>query len=118
MKQSATDSGSLVRRLDSHLGHLKFFVSDADQCAAADASFTGSREENSAAQVHNSCLRIGKNGLLLWLYTEEAGDPFFIEPSECSRIPWPKLAKADFGDGRGLVFCESHVHNPSLAIRR
>jgi len=87
MKQPATDSGSLVRWLDSHLGHLKFFVALANQCAAADASFTGSRKENPAARVQNSCLRIGKNGLLLWLYAEEARDPFFIEPSENSRIP-------------------------------
>jgi hypothetical protein len=88
MKQPATDSGSLVRGLDSHFCDLKFFVSDSNQRAAADASFTGSREENPAARVQNSCLRIGKNRLLLWLDTEETGDPFFIQPSERSRVPW------------------------------
>lgn len=87
MKQPATDSGSLVRWLDSHLGHLKFFVALANQCAAADATFTGNRKENPAARVQNGCLRIGKNGRLLWLYTEEARNPFFIEPSESGRIP-------------------------------
>jgi hypothetical protein len=99
MKQPTTDSGSLVRRLDSHLGYLKFFVCDTNQGAAADASLTGSRKENPAARIQNSCLRIGKNGHLLWLYTEETGDPFFIEPSECSRIPRLKPADADFGGG-------------------
>jgi hypothetical protein len=106
----------LERRLDSHLGQLKFFVPQTNQCAAAHASFTGSREENPATHVQNASLRIGKNELLLWLYTEEAGDPFFIEPSECSRIPWLKLADADFGDRRGLFFSKIHVHNPSLII--
>jgi hypothetical protein len=105
-KQPTTDSGSLVRRLDSHLGHLKFFVCDANQGAAADASLTGTREENPTAQIQNSRLRIGKNGRLLWLDAKEARDPFFIEPAEYGCIPWLKLADADFGDGRGLFFSE------------
>jgi hypothetical protein len=118
MKQPATDSGSLVRRLNGHLGQLKFFVSDANQCAATDASFPGSREENPATRIQNSSLRIGKNRLLLWLDTEEAGDPFFIQPPECSGIPWLKLADADFGDRRGLFLSKTHVHNTLLDYSR
>src|SRR5260370_11398058 len=118
MKHPATDTAYLARLLDSHLGHLKLFVSQTNQCAAADASFIGSREENPGAQVQDSCLWIGKNGLVIWLYTEEAADPFFIEPSECGCIPWLNLADADFGDGRGLFFGERHVHSPALLIRR
>src|SRR4029077_14256865 len=95
LKQPPADSGSLVRRFDSHLGHRKFFVAQTNQRAAADASFTGSSEENTATRIQNSSLRIGQDDLLLWLYTEESGDPFFIEPSECSSVPQQKLSDAD-----------------------
>ena len=112
MKQPAADSGSPVRGLDGHLGHLKLFVVETNQGAAADASFTGGREENPAARVQNRCLWIRQNRRLLWLDTEESGDPFFIEPSECSRIPGQELADADFGERRGLLVRESHRRNP------
>src|SRR6266853_5990299 len=61
LKQSAANAGALVRRLDSHLGHLKFSLAGANQCAAADASFPGSGKENSPARVENIFLRVGKN---------------------------------------------------------
>jgi hypothetical protein len=112
LKQPPADSGPLVRRLDSHLGYFKFFVAQTNQRAAADALFTGSSEENTATRIQNSSLRIGQDDLLLWLYTEESGDPFFIEPSECSSVPQPKLSDADLDDRRGLFFSESHMRNP------
>jgi hypothetical protein len=44
--------------------------------------------------------------------------PFFVEPSERSRVALLKPADADFGDSRRLFFGKAHLHNPSLMMRR
>jgi len=61
-KQPATDAGSLVQRLDGHLGHLKFFVFQTNGERSSRRAVRG-RSRRRFCRLHPELfLRIGQNG--------------------------------------------------------